>query len=102
MSWILLTPAEHYPFKKLKLTWFYGIDAIELADGDFVFPDRVYPDIRNLISQGKITEHEVEDNKVKVKYLDGSNDEQEIEIDFDDLNQFSTTENPNFKEPIAQ
>ena len=94
----LLTPEEHYPYKKLKITWFYGIDAIELADGNFVFPDRVIDDIdQSLIDQ--ITEWEVDDNKIKIKYLDEDEEEQEIEIELpDDLEEFPTVDDPEFIE----
>lgn len=94
----LLTPDEHYAFKQLKLTWWFGVDAIILADGNYVFPDRVYPAITNLIDEGKITEYEVEEYKMKVKYLDGNSDEQEIEIEWDNPDQFTEIEDPEFPE----
>lgn len=103
----LLTPEEHYAFKQLKLVGWYGVDAVELADGNFVYPDRVYPDIINLIDRGEvtkyikeesITEYELEEYKLKVKYLDGDDEEHEIEIEWDNKNQFPEIEDPKFRE----
>ena len=103
----LSTPEEHYAFKQLKLVGWYGVDAVELADGNFVYPDRVYPDIINLIDRGEvtkyikeesITEYELEEYKLKVKYLDGDDEEHEIEIEWDNKNQFPEIEDPKFRE----
>lgn len=102
----LLTPDEQYIFKKLRMAWWYGVDAIEIADGNFVFPDRVYLDIINLIDEGKateifgdrLTEYQLEGYKLKIKYLDGDDDEQEFEIEWDNKNQFPEIEDPEFIE----
>ena len=41
MSWILINKGIATAYRKVKLVWHTGIDAIELSDGNFVLPDRV-------------------------------------------------------------
>lgn len=42
--WVVI-PKNSELRKKRKLTWFYGIDPVELKDGTFVLPERVIADI---------------------------------------------------------
>jgi hypothetical protein len=47
MRFILINKGQETAFRKVKLAWHTGIDAIEIADGNFVLPERVLPIIRD-------------------------------------------------------
>ena len=42
--WVIIPQNSELKAKR-KLTWFYGIDPVELDDGTFVLPDRVISDL---------------------------------------------------------
>ena len=44
MSWIIIPKADVSLYRKKKITWFYGIDPVELKDGNFALPERVIND----------------------------------------------------------
>ena len=46
MSWVIIPKAQAALYKKRKITWFHGIDAVELKDGTFTLPDRVIDDMK--------------------------------------------------------
>ena len=46
MSYIIIPKAQAALYKKRKITWFHGIDAVELKDGTFTLPDRVISDMK--------------------------------------------------------
>ena len=43
MSWIVINKGLATAYRRVVLVWHTGIDAVELADGNFVLPDRVLP-----------------------------------------------------------
>jgi hypothetical protein len=48
MSWIIVPKVSIDIYRKKKIRWFYGIDPMELSNGDFVLPDKVTVDIKRL------------------------------------------------------
>ena len=43
MSYILINRGLETAYRKTKLVWHIGIDAVKIVDGKFVLPDRVIP-----------------------------------------------------------
>ena len=41
MNYIIIPKAQASLYRKRKITWFHGIDAVELKDGTFTLPERV-------------------------------------------------------------
>jgi hypothetical protein len=46
-EYYLIPNGSQEPYFKRLLTWFWGIDAIEIQSGDFVIPDAVDGDLDN-------------------------------------------------------
>jgi len=53
MSWIIIPKAQAALYRKRKITWFHGIDAVELKNGDFVLSDRVINDMKRFPAKNR-------------------------------------------------
>lgn len=48
VQFILIPKGLETAYRKKKLNDFFGIDAVEIANGDFILPERVIADIESL------------------------------------------------------
>lgn len=80
MSWIIIKAKDAPLFIRRKLTWFYGIDAGELEDGDYALPEDIIADIEKF---------DIEFKKIKI-------DDKDSEID-KELEKFEKRDEVKFK-----
>ena len=68
--WIILPKTSEWRTKR-KITWFYGIDPIELKDGTFALPERVIKGIEKFdIKFRKIADKEIDKELKKLSKKD--------------------------------
>lgn len=62
MSWIIIPKEQSTQYRRRLITWYYGIDAVELKNGDFVLPERVIKGIKKF--DRKFKEIELPDHSI--------------------------------------